>query len=387
LFRFSGLELLMVDPFEEFEFKPLTEGLGFHKKAEKIKRDVKTSSFASVHSSGHSSGELKLNTAVSAKASKASAEAVAAPRVSSLFSGELPDISNAGLASESVARPASQSISDLIASLPPSLDFIDEKPEVAKPSSRVSMTATSPLKADSRVEAITDRPQIFQPLNAGMKTPSGPTIGSMLPTPGSKAAAMTPTAPAVPAPVSARSQSSPYRERLDESFARAFPHVDKNAKKETDTAVAAVVDTTLEGLVKSPVFLAAGILDTMVVAGVSTILLVAILAITRINLVGMLSNASTDFATQLNLGLLTLAVTQMYFLIARSFFGASLGEWAFDQQLGSDADRDKLTYALKVAWRTLLVTLTGFVIFPVLSALFRKDLASSLTGLQLYRRA
>jgi hypothetical protein len=383
----------MVDPFEEFEFKPLTEGLGFHKKAEKIKRDVKTSSLAadhfsshgSGHVSGHTSGELKLNTAVSAKASAEAAAATATPRASSIFSTELPDLSDASLAGSSTERPASQSISDLIASLPPSLDFIDEKPETTKPSARVSMTATSPLKADARLETSSDRPQIFQPLNAGAKAPAGPTIGSMLPTPGTKATSIAPTAPVVPAATAGRPQSaSPYRERLDESFARAFPHADKNAKKETEAATA--TEVLPEGLVKSTVNLAAGVLDTMVVAGVSTILLVAILAITRINLVGLLSNAATDISTQLNLALLAVAVTQMYFLIARSFFGASLGEWAFDQQLGTDADREKLTYALKVGWRTLLVTLTGFVIFPVLSALFRKDLASSLTGLQLYRR-
>ena len=31
-----------MDPFDEFEFKPLTEGLGFHKKAEQLKSDVKS---------------------------------------------------------------------------------------------------------------------------------------------------------------------------------------------------------------------------------------------------------------------------------------------------------------------------------------------------------
>ena len=32
--------------FDEFEFKPLTEGLGFHKKAEKIKTEIKSASLA-----------------------------------------------------------------------------------------------------------------------------------------------------------------------------------------------------------------------------------------------------------------------------------------------------------------------------------------------------
>jgi hypothetical protein len=77
---------------------------------------------------------------------------------------------------------------------------------------------------------------------------------------------------------------------------------------------------------------------------------------------------------------------QLYLLTARSFFGASLGEWAFDVQLGSDHDQKQPVYPLLVAWRTILVTVTGFVILPLLSLVFRRDLAKIFTGLQTYQR-
>lgn len=370
----------------DFEFKPLTEGLGFHKKAEKIKKDVKTSNLASSQLSTHAStSSARGTTSLSSESSRTISTETSLR--SSLFKDEV-DLS------PKESRPASQSISDLIASLPPSLDFIDEKPEPAskvssKSSSKASMTSTSPLKAGSSLfekETPADRPQIFQPLGrddykspvpASAGTSAGPTIGSMLPQPGSKASSIAPAVPVVPAPTKI-APPSPYRERLDESFARAFPHAEKSKKE-------AGLEENAEGLQAATVNLVSGFLDGMVVAGVSVILLVAILAITRVNLVGLLSNAHTDMAVQLNLLLLFVAVLQMYMLISRSFFGATLGEWAFDLQMGSNADRAKLTYPLKVAWRTLLVSISGLIILPLLSAVTGRDLAAPFTGLQLYR--
>ena len=38
-----------MDPFDEFEFKPLTEGLGFNKKPATLKDQVKTSGLIEEH--------------------------------------------------------------------------------------------------------------------------------------------------------------------------------------------------------------------------------------------------------------------------------------------------------------------------------------------------
>ncbi|RYG58242.1 hypothetical protein EON80_27370, partial [bacterium] len=87
-----------------------------------------------------------------------------------------------------------------------------------------------------------------------------------------------------------------------------------------------------------------------------------------------------------DLAMLFVAVLQMYMLTARSFFGASLGEWAFDLQVGTDDQQRSAVYPLQVAWRTLLMTFTGFIVLPLLSLVFNRDLAQPLTGLALIRR-
>lgn len=184
-----------------------------------------------------------------------------------------------------------------------------------------------------------------------------------------------PAVPAVPAPTV--KPASPYRERLDESFARAFPHAEKTKRDQAET------EEEILPIAANPV---AALLDGMVSAGITTILLVAIIAITRINLVAMLSNAETGASTKLNLALLFLAVIQMYMLTARTFFGATLGEWAFDLQLGSSEDQRATWYPVKVAWRMIIVTITGLVVLPLISLIARRDLVKYLTGLQLYRR-
>ena len=367
------------DPFEDFEFKPLTEGLGFHKKAEKIKADVKSTPLSVDATSAKKvipDPPPRISTSDFSRASASN----------TLFS---EPSTSAGLPKESSvsspfeAKPASQSISELIASLPPSLDFVDENPLKTPP--KVSPPSPS-------------RPQIFQPLGRDeFKIPTtptpptpGPTIGSVLPTPGSKAGGVS-TAAAIPAPLAA---TSPYREKIDESFAKAFPHADPRTPRPQASTQSTTVAATVGGYAQPTLQpgtavahnLAGAILDGMVVLGLSTIFLVCILAITHVNIVGLLTNANTDVSTRFHLGFLFLAVLQMYMLTSRSFFGASLGDWAFDLQMGSTDQRGRATYPLLVAWRTLFMTLTGFIVVPLLSLALKRDLAKPVTGLELIRR-
>jgi hypothetical protein len=318
-----------LEPFDDFEFKPLTEGLGFHKKAEKIRSDIKAS---------------QLGNDVAARTMPS-----APPR--SLLEAEAP--SSLSAPGFEAPRQASQSISDLIASLPPSLDFLENKNDAAEPESY-------------------ERPQIFQPIaREEFKAPLGPTVGSVLPTPGSKAGGSLPL-------------TSPYRERMNESYSKAFPH----ASPQTQTRKQKISDAEAsESYQPVSVNLASTVLDGMVAIGLSTILLVSILAITRINLMGLLNNAQTDGPTQMHLVLLFLATLQIYMLTARSFFGASLGEWAFDIQLGKPEDQQRVIYPLQVAARTLLITITGLILVPLLSFVFRRDFGRYLSGLQLFQRS
>jgi hypothetical protein len=320
------------DPFEEFEFQPLTEGLGFHQK----------------------SGQKTA--------------APAAPRASEPVKAQQPVARTANTNPLETKRSATQSISELMASLPPSLDFLDEKPDLSR-----KQTA-APVSAQSAPSI--DRPQIFQPIareefKTPITTPAAPVTGNALPTPGTKASAST-------FAMTPGTTASPYRDRMSESFAKSFPRIDTTTAKAPETA---------EQLTPVAAGISSGIVDTMMITGVATVLLVCILQITKINLIGMLSNATTDGPTQMNLALLFLAVYHLYMLVSRAFFGATLGEWAFELQLGSTPQQERVIYPVQVILRSMLMMITGFVLIPLLSVVFNTDLAKYLTGVQLYRHS
>ena len=83
---------------------------------------------------------------------------------------------------------------------------------------------------------------------------------------------------------------------------------------------------------------------------------------------------------------LVLAIMQMYVIIARSFFGCTLGEWAFDIQLGKSEDQMNAMYPLKVIARSLIVTVTGLVLLPLVSLIMGEDVAGLASGTQLYEQ-
>lgn len=424
----------MADPFEEFEFKPLTEGLGFHKKADTLKSDIKSTIASNVASSAAINAQPSRSTIFpeAPPARRASGIPDAKPAPTKSFGEDLAremaprdlasrdlaggpiesSFGGAGSSSKASAvetsRAASQSISELMASLPPSLDFLDDKQDLTRKSEMP--LGSTPMAPGS------SRPQIFQPLareEYKSTIATGPTVGSVLPAPGTKAGSQVSTAAAIAAPLAARSaggvgargamgtgalgglssagagapaMNAPtaqpgarvgYRERMMGTFAKAFPKTETMPKRDVEAK---------EGLVPVATNFSAALIDAMVVAGISTILLVCIITITHINLVAMLGNASTDYATQKNLVFLFFAVLQMYMLISRSFFGASLGEWAFELQLGTSEQARQLAYPALVLWRMIFITFTGVIVVPLLSFAFGRDLASYLSGLQLYRR-
>jgi hypothetical protein len=409
------------EPFEDFQFQPLTEGLGFHKKPDSSKADTKAAGFssgASVSSNLRAKSDLGSLLNVSTSINPPAAAAAGSHE----FSRPVLE----------VPKASTQSITDLIASLPPSLDFLEHDSETSTSASSSTLSSKAAQSGHNALglsgsmstgglsnsgvlgvkpgfdiqsalestDSYSSRPQIFQPLareeyaspqNSGMTAnPTigsansvGATVGSYLSPMASKSTGggIAPSAPVVPAAAASGPAVKPpshYRERLDESFARAFPHAEKSK-----TTLASDVAQDFE---PSSGHLGAGILDGMVIAGLATILLVCILAITRINLIGMLNNAQTDLPTQINLALLGIAVLQIYTLSARAFFGSTLGEWAFDLQLGLPEDQRRALYPIQVAWRTLVLTATGIVTLPILSLLFRRDLGKFLSGLQIYRR-
>lgn len=77
-------------------------------------------------------------------------------------------------------------------------------------------------------------------------------------------------------------------------------------------------------------------------------------------------------------------ISILYFIFFRIFLSATIGEWSCGLRIGQPSERMKSSYAFKVILRVLLISCTGVIVFPVLSLLFKKDLAGHLTRASLY---
>jgi hypothetical protein len=127
------------------------------------------------------------------------------------------------------------------------------------------------------------------------------------------------------------------------------------------------------------------IFDSIVVIGLTCLFAIAVLLIVDVDLIDILQVAQSDFMTTLSLVLLFFSVLELYLIIFRSILGATLGEWAFDIQLGTRAEQESAYYPLRVIWRSIINIATGFVTLPILSLLIGKDIAGHLSGLTLKR--
>lgn len=145
-------------------------------------------------------------------------------------------------------------------------------------------------------------------------------------------------------------------------------------------------DNITQSLTPISVSFASIFLDAAIVLAFALIFLVSLVAVTGVDLVSIVKNSQSEFATQLSLAILYLAVFEMYIIVSRSFFGKSVGEWTFDLQMGSDDQLTQAKYPAQILWRSVFNLLTGIIILPMLSLLAGRDLAAKFTGLQLYRR-
>lgn len=280
-----------MDPFDEFEFKPLTEGLGFHKKAVSLK----------------------------------------------------DNLDEAGLLDDHLAG--------IPASVPKSL--LDQP--------------NAPKGKPNRFEDV---------LTALEKTPLNRTVDLEF----------TETLPR-----ETPSSQSPFPRQ--EAFRAPTPPVETTKPKVTKKPLATESTGTRRGAADQPprrltaatVSLPSAVLDLVIVFALALVFMVSLLTITKVDLNVVLRNLSHDLMIQISLGAMFVAVMQMYVIISRSFFGRTLGEWTFDLQIGRDEEQRRESYPVRVAVRSLLVTMTGLVLLPVFSLLLRRDVAGGVCGVKLYR--
>ncbi|MBV2168615.1 MAG: RDD family protein [Bdellovibrio sp.] len=131
----------------------------------------------------------------------------------------------------------------------------------------------------------------------------------------------------------------------------------------------------------------AAFLDGMLVVASSLLCMIILLVITKVDLIGNLTNPDAQGMIYLATLSLFAGVSFIYLTLNRIYLGCTPGEWAFDQRIGKPEELNKATYSLKVVARSLLVIATGFVVLPLLSLLTGKDLAGSMSGANLYKKA
>jgi hypothetical protein len=159
--------------------------------------------------------------------------------------------------------------------------------------------------------------------------------------------------------------------------------------KAGENTQAAISQPQAEAIVKlqpSAGNLVAMILDGIMITGFALLFLVALLLVTKINLPILVNNFRSDMMTQLAAGLLLFSVQQVYLILSRSFYGCTLGEWAFDLQLGTPEQQARSMYPILVAWRSFVVLAFGVLLIPLLSMLAGRDLAYYLCGLQMQKK-
>lgn len=130
----------------------------------------------------------------------------------------------------------------------------------------------------------------------------------------------------------------------------------------------------------------AGFLDTMLIAAFFLLSLIAMLAITKIDLLANISNPDPQYliywATLSLLG----SIQIIYFVACRAFLGCTPGEWAFDQRCGNELQQASSTYVLRVAGRSIINVATGFVLMTLISMILRFDVLAAVTGTQIQRQ-
>jgi len=128
------------------------------------------------------------------------------------------------------------------------------------------------------------------------------------------------------------------------------------------------------------------LIDAMLVMALVLSSLMAVLLITKIDLLLMLVQSSSDIELWMTFPAIAVAMIMAYMSLTRILFGSTLGELVFDVQLGTKEQQSRSTYYLLVIGRTAISIVTGLVLLPAFSLIFRKDYLGQWSGLKLFRR-
>jgi hypothetical protein len=129
------------------------------------------------------------------------------------------------------------------------------------------------------------------------------------------------------------------------------------------------------------------LLDAMLITAASILCMIILLVITKTDLIGNLTHPDENGLIYLSTLGMFAVVSFIYLSVNRIFLGYTPGEWAFDERIGTPGDLNSKSYSLKIIARSALVVLTGFILLPIISLIFRNDIAGQITGARIMRKA
>lgn len=297
---------------EDFEFKPITEGLGFHKKQVSLKEETKKAQDHIVRTTN-----LVL---------------------------EKNDL-------QKIRQPETvKSVRDLISSFPAldGLDFIEEE-------SKQKIQVKEPLPRKDVGLAQLQPEQVLRSVDPELKV--NPEVFN-------RKIDVVDVKPLVAAKI----ETAPV------ATTTAIPEKKLSEKK---------MVMTLED--KNP-SLGAYLIDAFTIIGLTNVFMAALLFVTEVDVVYVLSHPATDIFTKISVGVVCISVSFFYLVIARTFFNKTLGEWTSDTQMGTNLQTASMSYPLRVTFRAFVTIITGIVVLPLLSLLMKKDIVGSICGLKLQKK-
>lgn len=301
---------------DDFDFKPITKGLGFDKKAEETK-PILTSA-------------VPPSLTFSEKIEPAAK----------------PEIFEKSIDWNMNPPKTSRMISDMLNSLPPAMEF---SPETAskKPEPKVHM----PVGRADYMPTPTPQP-MTTPAELPLISPDDPEL--------------------VP---EGRVDVS-----LNNTLEKAFPKVGFRRPFFHQTVEVKPQYTPVTSSFTSAV------LDLLVISGLSALFLVSLILVTKIDLIAVILHTKAPLSVWVEVGAIFFGVYTLYYMCTRGLWGSTLGDWAFDMQLGLEEERLQWFYPAQVVLRMTVIALTGFILMPIVSFLFKRDIAYWISGLRLYTR-
>lgn len=314
---------------DDFDFKPITTGLGFDKKAEEVK-NIRVNTTAARKSGAYRTEDLL-------------SKPDAVPSVSAKRDTVKPDIFEKPVDWDTKApSKTSHSIAELMSALPPSMDIFDEKKVPPKNSGKEVVKVYRPI----------GRSEYESPLNKDLSAE--------------------------------KEISAILDERVDVSLnntlEKAFPQVGFRRPFFHQS-----VEVREQYVSVSSSFTSA-LLDGLVILGLTALFMVGLVVLTGIDLIAVVLHPGTPLQTSMEVATITFGIYLLYYMAARGIWGSTLGDWAFDIQLGMEPDRGHWYYPFQVIARMILIAATGFVIVPLVSFIAKRDVAYYFSGLKLYMR-